>query len=66
MVERGRVIEVSERGARVESFTRVGIVAPPLSALTGEMVELGDFVYFFLFEDGTGMILGRFHTGGEG
>lgn len=59
-VERGRVIDLSGEGARVESLSREGITSPPLPVLGDENVEVGDFVYFFLFGDGTGMILGRF------
>ena len=43
---------------KVESYTRDGIVSRWIEAVQGEY-QIGDNVYFFMFDDGRGMILGR-------
>lgn len=59
-LERG-VIETIEDGKyRVASLTRDGIRSMPIrSANSEDAFALGDRVYFFLFEDGDGLILAR-------
>lgn len=56
--DRGEVRGVDEKRYRVESSTRDGVVTRWIEAVQGEY-ETGDAVYFFMFDDGRGMILGR-------
>ena len=55
-IERGRVI--SDKG-RVESLTRPGLVTPELKAVEGFTFQTGMYVYYFMFADGSGLILGE-------
>lgn len=59
-IERG-VIETIEDGRyRVASFTRNGITSLPLKAMNeADTLSVGDRVYFFLFDDGDGLIIGK-------
>jgi len=57
--ERGKVCaKKSGPLYKVESYTRDGIVSRWIEAVQGEY-QSGDDVYFFMFDDGRGMILGR-------
>lgn len=59
-VERGEIIECKpETGEyRVRSLSRSGIVTPFIPAMHQRWYfEKGEAVYFFLFNDGHGMIL---------
>lgn len=62
-IERGRVISVdsARTHARVESITRAGVIAPSLAIPNPIDTNLraGEYVYFFMFSDGGGRILGR-------
>lgn len=62
-IERGRVQSVSKEGARIASIDRDGVQTPPLKALSSLPLAEGDFVYFFLFDDGRGRVLDRFEMG---
>lgn len=56
-IERGRVISADYK---VESLSRPGLTTRPLQLIAGiESIALGAYVYFFMFEDGTGLILGE-------
>lgn len=59
-LERG-VIEKIENGKyRVSSLTRDGISSMPIkSANETDTYSIGDTVYFFLFNDGDGLILSK-------
>lgn len=59
-VERGIVKEVADGGYRVDSYTRDGIVTPALPALPGAAFEVGNRVYYVMFDDGCGLILSAF------
>lgn len=61
-IERGKIISVEAGGCIVASIDRDGIESPPLEALysDGTIYSVGDCVYFFMFNDGTGRILGKF------
>ena len=60
VIERGRIKASEENGYRVMSYGRHGFLTPPLKAMDeGLLLEVGDMVYFFLFDDGTGLILAR-------
>ena len=63
MVERGKVIEKQGRTWRVENHDRRGLISTMLTCIDfyqGEQrvdYNVGDEVYFFVFQDGTGAIL---------
>lgn len=59
ILERGKVLSVTPEGARIQSLSREGVRTPPLPFLPGVTAEAGERVYFFLFDDGAGMILGK-------
>ena len=56
MIERGTVAAVSNGKYIVASVDREGIRTPGIGAVSGSYI-VGDVVYFFLFDDGTGKIL---------
>jgi hypothetical protein len=58
-IERGVVVSASEGGYRVQSYSRDGLITPAIPALTLDTYAQGDRVYFFLFDDGHGAILGK-------
>ena len=60
VVERGIVLSVSDAGARIASLSRSGIETPPLPAILGMAVCVGDYVYYFMFDDGTGRVIDKF------
>lgn len=59
-LERG-VIEKIENGKyRVSSLTRDGIASMPIKSINEtDTYSIGDKVYFFLFDDGDGLILSK-------
>lgn len=57
-IERGEILTVNDDVYTVASLDREGIVSPPIPALAGSGYATGDRVYFFLFRDGTGGVLG--------
>lgn len=59
-VERGSVTEVCEDGYRVSSYTRKGVVTPPIPAVGNTAYADGDNVYFFIFDNGHGLIIAAF------
>lgn len=59
-IERGQIVEADEDGYKVASFTRNGITTPALSTIGGTTYQVGDRVYFFVFDDGHGAILAAF------
>lgn len=62
-LERGRIREVREDGDgwvyKVESYTRDGILTRWIEAVGGEEMAQGTDVFYFMFADGRGLILGR-------
>ena len=56
-IERGEVTEASADGYRVRSLTREGITTPVIPAVGDTEYAVGDRVYFFIFDDGHGVIL---------
>ena len=67
-VERGRITSISENGCTVRSYTR-DVITPPLQALRKSTLAVNDNVYYVLYPDGTGKILGKFtdeDSGGGG
>lgn len=58
-VERGEITGREQDGYTVKSCDRDGIESPPIQPMNDESYQTGEKVYFFLFPDGTGRILGR-------
>lgn len=61
-IERGIVLKKQGSLYTVKSYGRDGLVTPEIAALAGggEPYSAGEKVFFFLFDDGDGRILGRF------
>ena len=61
-IERGVIISADSGTYTVRSYGRDGLITPGIPALAGggEPYAVNEKVYFFLFEDGHGAILGRF------
>ena len=57
LIERGLVTKATESGYVVESSDRKGVVSPPITGITNEIYSAGDRVFFFLFDDGDGLII---------
>lgn len=57
-IERGIVTEAENGSFRVASYSRQGVTTPMIKSVDST-VNTGDKVYFFLFDDGGGMILGK-------
>ena len=57
MVERGKILMVTEDGYIVASLDRDGIVTPPIKPTDDAEYAVGDLVYFLIFSDGTGKVL---------
>lgn len=58
-IERGEILFKQDDLYDVRSIDRPGVIGYGLPMLTGSCA-MGDHVYFFLFEDGKGMILKPF------
>lgn len=56
-MERGKVVDEQ---MRVKSLFRKGIITRPLSVVPGLELAVGDSVYFFVFDDGTGCIVAKY------
>lgn len=56
-IERGSIKEVSNGTYTVESYDRPGVTGWGLAS-TGDIYTAGDTVYFFLFPDGKGLVIG--------
>lgn len=56
-IERGVIDAEAQNGYKVKSLSREGIITPALPALNGTIYHVGDYVYFFVFDDGHGAIL---------
>lgn len=56
-IERGYIKAVSDDGYLISSYDRRGIETPPLKAIGDKTYSVGDKVYFFYFNDGTGKVI---------
>ena len=62
-LERGKIIALQTDGQGnvtgydVESYDRPGIVAKGLTGMDGFFAGIGEKVFFYFFDDGTGLIL---------
>ena len=59
-IERGIIAEKYADGYKVQSLTRDGIVTPAIPSISGADYEVGDRVYYFVFDDGHGAIIAVF------
>ncbi len=66
LIERGIVTAVIGGKYTVASLDRSGIVTPPLDAINEEAYTINDLVTYFMFRDGTGMILSAGDGSGPG
>lgn len=57
-IERGEIKAAGGNGYVIRSLDRLGIESREIQAAGEATYAVGDRVYFFLFRDGTGMILG--------
>ena len=58
IVERGVITEKTEDGYKILSLDRDGLDVPPLAPVTtGDVFAVGQKVYYFVFNDGTGRII---------
>ena len=62
-IERGRIVDARDGAFKVSSWSRGGVISrylhPLQPNLETEPFGVGDEVYFFMFPDGRGLILGR-------
>lgn len=56
-VERGVVIDITDDGYVVRSADRDQVTTLPMKSLKDSHYTVGDAVYFFMFDDGNGMIV---------
>lgn len=57
MMERGEIAEKTDEGYRVKSYDRDGVVTAALPAMDGKTFGIGQKVYFFMFPDGSGLVV---------
>lgn len=62
-IERGRIVDARDGAFKVSSYSRGGVISRYLhvlqQGLETDSPGVGDEVYFFMFPDGRGMILGK-------
>lgn len=59
-IERGKILASEDGKYTIESYDRDGLSVTGLPAVGNESYAVGDRVYFFLFSDGTGAVIGAF------
>ena len=57
-LERGIIEKIEDEKYRVASLTRHGIKSLPIKSMDNTL-SIGDKVYFFLFQDGEGLIISK-------
>lgn len=55
-IERGKITAIKENTYTVESYDRPGVTAWELESMT-DGLHVGDRVYFFVFQDGSGLVM---------
>lgn len=62
MIERGVVIDADDGLYTIRSYGRDGLITPGIPVISGHVHSFaeGDKVYFFLFDDGNGAVIGKF------
>ena len=61
VIERGVVVSVSDDDYThiIKSFDRDGVITPPMKSIDGTIYDADDRVFFFMFNDGSGRIIGQ-------
>jgi len=59
-VERGEITKIENNLYVIKSMTREGVITPAMGTIDEKKYEIGDRVYFFMFNDGKGKILAGF------
>jgi hypothetical protein len=62
-MERGTVVRMTSGKPVIESIDRPQMVTRPLPMPDGMTVSVGDTVFFFAFDDGSGMIMAKVQDG---
>lgn len=57
VIERGVVLQAENGAYVVKSYSRDGVTTPKIRAIGEKTYASGQWVFFFLFDDGTGRIL---------
>ncbi|MBQ8111364.1 MAG: hypothetical protein IJ124_14505 [Clostridia bacterium] len=57
-IERGEILSEDSAAYTVKSLDRDGIITPPIKAIN-DGYDVGDRVFFFLFNDGSGRIIDK-------
>ena len=57
-IERGIVKETTAEGIVVQSCERPDVISPPIRSIDGGLYRERDKVWFILFRDGDGAVLG--------
>lgn len=58
-LERGVIEQIKDQKYTVASISRKGITSPPIPSAAKDTLSIGDLVFFFLFDDGDGLILAK-------
>lgn len=59
-IERGAIDSIQGGRYRIKSLSRDGVVSLPIKAINNsDTYSIGDQVYFFMFDDGDGLILAK-------
>lgn len=59
LIERGEVLTAEDAAYTVKSYDRDGVVTPPIPAIDNVNPDVGNRVFFFMFNDGSGRIIAR-------
>lgn len=57
VIERGVILTADGGTYTVKSYSRDGITTPKIRAIGDKTYACGQWVFFFLFDDGTGRVL---------
>lgn len=60
LIERGEITQVRDDGYIIRSYSRYPVMTNPLKSIAADIFRVGDTVYYFMFDDGSGLILSRF------
>lgn len=65
IIERGEILEINQSGYVIKSLDRDGITTPPIktiedgqAGIVPPVYAVGNKVYYFIFKDGTGRVIG--------